>query len=44
MTCTFCMLVLEAELQIEQPYVQSGLIAEVYNSIFIYSGVCKRSK
>ena len=44
MTCVLCMLVLEAELQIEQPYVQSGMIMEVYNSLLTSSGVCERCK
>ena len=43
-TCIYCMLVLEAEPQIEQPYVNSGLVMEVYNSIFMCSGLCERSK
>ena len=42
MTCIFC--VLEAEPQIEQPFVQRDLIMEAYNCILMYSGLCKRSK
>jgi hypothetical protein len=42
--CILLMLVLDAEPQMELPYVQIDLIIVVYKSFLIFSGVCERSK